>query len=79
MTLELINPADLHTPQSHTHVVAATGSRLVFVAGQADAHDATQESLERIERGLVLRSDGDLQPCECGGQPHVSQVRAEAE
>jgi enamine deaminase RidA (YjgF/YER057c/UK114 family) len=35
MTLELINPADLHTPQSYTHVVAATGSRLVFVAGQA--------------------------------------------
>lgn len=35
MTLELINPGDLHTPQSYTHVIAATGSRLVFVAGQA--------------------------------------------
>jgi enamine deaminase RidA (YjgF/YER057c/UK114 family) len=35
MTLELTNPADLHTPQSYTHVIAATGSRLVFVAGQA--------------------------------------------
>jgi enamine deaminase RidA (YjgF/YER057c/UK114 family) len=35
MTLELINPEDLHTPQSYTHVIAATGSRLVFVAGQA--------------------------------------------
>jgi enamine deaminase RidA (YjgF/YER057c/UK114 family) len=35
MTLELINPADLHTPQSYTHVIAATGSRMVFVAGQA--------------------------------------------
>jgi enamine deaminase RidA (YjgF/YER057c/UK114 family) len=35
MTLEMINPDDLHTPQSYTHVVAATGSRLVFVAGQA--------------------------------------------
>jgi enamine deaminase RidA (YjgF/YER057c/UK114 family) len=33
--LELINPDELHTPQSYTHVVAATGSRLVFVAGQA--------------------------------------------
>jgi enamine deaminase RidA (YjgF/YER057c/UK114 family) len=35
MTLELINPEDLHTPRSYTHVIAATGSRLVFVAGQA--------------------------------------------
>jgi enamine deaminase RidA (YjgF/YER057c/UK114 family) len=39
MTLELINPEDLHTPQSYTHVIAATGSRLVFIAGQA-ADDA---------------------------------------
>jgi enamine deaminase RidA (YjgF/YER057c/UK114 family) len=39
MTLELVNPEDLHTPQSYTHVIAATGS-LVFVAGQAadDVH-----------------------------------------
>jgi enamine deaminase RidA (YjgF/YER057c/UK114 family) len=35
MTLEPINPDDLHTPQSYTHVIAATGSRLLFVAGQA--------------------------------------------
>jgi enamine deaminase RidA (YjgF/YER057c/UK114 family) len=34
MTLELINPEGLPTPQSYTHVIAATGSRLVFVAGQ---------------------------------------------
>jgi enamine deaminase RidA (YjgF/YER057c/UK114 family) len=33
-TLELINPDDLPTPQTYTHVVVATGSRLVFVAGQ---------------------------------------------
>jgi enamine deaminase RidA (YjgF/YER057c/UK114 family) len=39
MTLELINPDGLATPQSYTHVVAATGSRLVFVAGQV-AEDA---------------------------------------
>jgi enamine deaminase RidA (YjgF/YER057c/UK114 family) len=39
MTLELVNPEDLHAPQSYTHVIAATGS-LVFVAGQAadDVH-----------------------------------------
>jgi enamine deaminase RidA (YjgF/YER057c/UK114 family) len=34
MTLELINPEDLPTPPTYTHVVVATGSRLVFVAGQ---------------------------------------------
>ncbi len=39
MTLELINPEDLPTPESYTHVAAATGSRLVFVAGQV-ADDA---------------------------------------
>jgi enamine deaminase RidA (YjgF/YER057c/UK114 family) len=34
MTLELINPEDLPTPESYTHVVNATGTRMVFVAGQ---------------------------------------------
>ncbi len=34
MTLELVNPEELPTPESYTQVVAATGSRLVFVAGQ---------------------------------------------
>jgi enamine deaminase RidA (YjgF/YER057c/UK114 family) len=34
MTLELINPEDLPTPPTYTHVVIATGSKLVFVAGQ---------------------------------------------
>jgi enamine deaminase RidA (YjgF/YER057c/UK114 family) len=34
MTLELVNPPDLPTPESYTQVVVATGSRLVFVAGQ---------------------------------------------
>jgi enamine deaminase RidA (YjgF/YER057c/UK114 family) len=28
------NPDDLPTPPTYTHVVIATGSRLVFVAGQ---------------------------------------------
>jgi enamine deaminase RidA (YjgF/YER057c/UK114 family) len=35
MSLELINPEELPTPESYTQVVVATGSRLVFVAGQA--------------------------------------------
>jgi enamine deaminase RidA (YjgF/YER057c/UK114 family) len=34
MTLELINPEGLPTPPTYTHVVIATGSRMVFVAGQ---------------------------------------------
>jgi enamine deaminase RidA (YjgF/YER057c/UK114 family) len=34
MTLERINPEDLPTPQTYTHVVVASGGRLVFIAGQ---------------------------------------------
>jgi enamine deaminase RidA (YjgF/YER057c/UK114 family) len=34
MTLEPINPKDLPTPATYTHVIVATGARLVFVAGQ---------------------------------------------
>jgi len=34
MTLEAINPGDLPTPSAYTHVIVATGSRMVFVAGQ---------------------------------------------
>src|SRR5687767_8629004 len=34
MTLECINPSDLPTPPTYSHVVVATGTKLVFVAGQ---------------------------------------------
>ncbi|MEV8518960.1 RidA family protein [Dyella marensis] len=34
MTLECINPKDLPTPQTYTQVIVATGTRMVFVAGQ---------------------------------------------
>ncbi len=34
MTLENIDPEGLAKPETYTHVVIATGSRLVFVAGQ---------------------------------------------
>ena len=34
MTLQLINPEDLPTPATYTHVVVATGTRMVFIAGQ---------------------------------------------
>jgi enamine deaminase RidA (YjgF/YER057c/UK114 family) len=37
----MFNPDELPTPESYTHVVVATGARLVFVAGQVaeDAQD----------------------------------------
>jgi enamine deaminase RidA (YjgF/YER057c/UK114 family) len=34
MTLECINPAGLPVPQTYSHVVVASGSKLVFIAGQ---------------------------------------------
>jgi enamine deaminase RidA (YjgF/YER057c/UK114 family) len=34
MTIECINPEDLPVPLTYTQVVVATGTRLVFVAGQ---------------------------------------------
>lgn len=34
MTLEFINPDDLPVPATYTHVVVATGTRMVFIAGQ---------------------------------------------
>ena len=34
MTLQLINPDGLPTPSTYTHVVVATGTRMVFIAGQ---------------------------------------------
>ena len=39
MAHELINPDGLPVPESYTHVVVATGTRVVFVAGQV-AEDA---------------------------------------
>jgi hypothetical protein len=34
VTLQLINPDDLPTPSTCTHVVVATGTRMVFITGQ---------------------------------------------
>lgn len=34
MTLKCINPQDISAPLTYSHVVVATGSRLVFIAGQ---------------------------------------------
>ena len=40
MTLQLINPEGLPVPSTYTHVVVATGTTMVFIAGQEpeDAH-----------------------------------------
>jgi len=34
MTLKCINPDGIAIPQTYSHVIVATGSRMVFVAGQ---------------------------------------------
>jgi enamine deaminase RidA (YjgF/YER057c/UK114 family) len=34
MPLQCINPPDIPTPQTYSHVVVATGSRMIFIAGQ---------------------------------------------
>jgi len=34
VTLQLINPGDLPEPLTYTHVVVATGTQMVFIAGQ---------------------------------------------
>jgi enamine deaminase RidA (YjgF/YER057c/UK114 family) len=39
ITLESINPEDLPIPPTYRHVIAVTGSRLVFVAGQVAEDD----------------------------------------
>ena len=54
MPLELINPDELPTPASYTQVIAATGSRLVFVAGQV-ADDAQGNLVGRADRAAQAR------------------------
>ncbi len=34
MTVDLLNPSDLPTPTTYSHVAIATGTKLVFIAGQ---------------------------------------------
>lgn len=34
MALEIVQPEDLDSPQTYSHVIVATGGRLVFIAGQ---------------------------------------------
>ena len=64
MTLECINPPDLPTPEMYTQVVVATGSKLVFVAGQQP---------EDVHGKLVGRGDFAAQSA-----PGVRQSRSSA-
>ncbi|MFE6842911.1 RidA family protein [Streptomyces sp. NPDC057686] len=57
MSLERINPAELSPPAGFSHAVAASGSRLVFLAGQT-ALDASGKVVgdtlpEQFERALA--------------------------
>ncbi|OWJ66653.1 RidA family protein [Inquilinus limosus] len=52
MTLECINPQDLPAPATYSQVVVATGTRLIFVAGQEP---------EDIHGKLVGRGDLTVQ------------------
>lgn len=65
MTLECINPEDLPTPPTYSHVVAATGSRMLFVAGQepedaagnlvgaGDLKAQARQVFDNVRRGLA--------------------------
>jgi enamine deaminase RidA (YjgF/YER057c/UK114 family) len=54
MTLEGINPEDLPAPLGYTHVMVATGSTLVFVAGQ-EPEDAQGNLVGRGDLGVQAR------------------------
>jgi enamine deaminase RidA (YjgF/YER057c/UK114 family) len=54
MALRLINPDTLPIPESYTHVVVATGARLVFVAGQV-AEDGGGELVGPGDLGAQAR------------------------
>jgi enamine deaminase RidA (YjgF/YER057c/UK114 family) len=68
MALELINPDGLPEPESYTHVVVATGTRTVYVAGQvsedaegdlvAPGDFAAQARQAFANVGLVLAAAG---------------------
>lgn len=67
VSIERINPAELAKPSGFTHAVAATGSRLVFLAGQTaqgtDGRIADRGVVAQFEQALtnlltVLRAAG---------------------
>ena len=49
MPRKIVNPPAIHPPAGYSHVVEATGSRLVFVAGQA-----------ALDQSFAVVGEGDL-------------------
>lgn len=69
MTSHRINPSELPKPSGYAHAVVATGSRIVFLAGQtamdADGRITGDTVVEQFERALdnlltALRAAGGL-------------------
>jgi enamine deaminase RidA (YjgF/YER057c/UK114 family) len=59
MPRTIVNPSTIHPPAGYSHVVEATGSRLVFVAGQA----ALDESFGIVGEGdLAAQSRTSTRP-----------------
>ena len=49
MPRTIVNPSTIHPPAGYSHIVHATGSRLVFVAGQA-----------ALDQDFAIVGEGDL-------------------
>jgi enamine deaminase RidA (YjgF/YER057c/UK114 family) len=49
MPRTIINPSTIHPPAGYSHVVQATGSKLVFIAGQA-----------ALDENFAIVGEGDL-------------------
>ena len=77
MTVELIDPADLATPQTYTHVGVASGKRLVFVAGQV-AEDERGNLVGPADLAAEARQafrQSRPSPCRRGRRPgHVAKI-----
>ena len=70
MTVERINPAELARPSGFSHAVAATGSRVVFLAGQT----GTDRDGKVVPGGMVAQFEQALTNlltalAAAGGQP----------
>jgi enamine deaminase RidA (YjgF/YER057c/UK114 family) len=77
MTLELINPAGLPTPQTYTQVVVATGTRLVFIAGQEpeDEHGTLIGAGDLEQQARQVFGNLGRALSAAGGRPeHVSKI-----
>jgi enamine deaminase RidA (YjgF/YER057c/UK114 family) len=67
VTVERINPTDLPTPPTYSHVVVATGNRMVFIAGQEP---------EDADGNLVCAGDvaGPVNRCGCAPLPGTRRI-----